>query len=76
MIIKNIISKAFNTFLILLIVSLSMKGFAQEFEPNTLIVKLKKENANLFNNKASFQIKGIDITNIKPILRNSKKSNC
>ena len=71
------VTKITNTFRFFLIISLILiSGFtySQNFEPNTLIVKLKEEASSLFTHKSETKISGIHIRNIKPILRKKSKS--
>lgn len=70
---KNILPKAFKYYLLSFFAFLLFyTNYAQKYEKQTLIVKLKDEYRDVFKNKSHAFIS--DFESVKPIFKNSKKS--
>ena len=63
-----------NLILISVFLQAPIVSIAQDFEPNTLIVKLKTENSELFNKAKTKRINGVQIQSIKAITKGKIKT--
>ena len=74
MVIKNFAYKIFLFLVLFILLGTINSTFAQKFEKNTIIVKLKPEEAGIFNNKMHLNLNNCNITNIKSIIKNSNRT--
>ncbi len=72
---KNNIKKAWINGILILFLALNISySTAQEYEHNTLIIKLKEQHKSLFSNKSALKISGVNISEIKTVFKHINKS--